>query len=74
MYNIITTLGTYIGMPFCRKRAFLLGLTMAIHISTRVNDLMNVEMERGFLGSDEINAFLPREIFSPEDVEDVFDS
>jgi hypothetical protein len=47
---------------------------MAIHISTMVNDLMNVEMDRGFLGSDEINAFLPREIFSPEDVEAVFDS
>ena len=50
-------------MPFCRKRAFLLGLRMAIHNSTKVNDL----------GSDEINDFLPREICSPEDVEDVFD-
>ncbi|MCK7504792.1 MAG: hypothetical protein MZV70_12375 [Desulfobacterales bacterium] len=30
-------------------------------------------MEKGFPGSDEINDFLPREIFSPEDVEDVFD-
>jgi RNA polymerase primary sigma factor len=30
-------------------------------------------MEKGFLGSDEINYFLPRESFAPEDVEDVFD-
>ncbi len=30
-------------------------------------------MEKGFLESDEINDFLPREFFSPDDVEDVFD-
>jgi hypothetical protein len=61
-------------MPFCRKRAFLLGLRMAIHNSTQANDLVHAGMEKGFLGSDETNDFLPRGIFSPEDVEDVFDS
>ncbi len=60
-------------MPFCRKRAFLLGLRMAIHNSTKVNDIVRVGMEKGFLESDEINDFLPREFFSPDDVEDVFD-
>ena len=30
-------------------------------------------MEKGFLTSDEINDFLPHNIFSPEDIEDVFD-
>ena len=46
---------------------------MAIHNSTKVNDIIHRGMEKGFLGSDEVNSFLPREIFSPEDVEDVFD-
>ena len=30
-------------------------------------------MDKGFFGFDETNDFIPREIFSPEDVEDVFD-
>lgn len=55
------------------KGIFILRLRMVIHNSTKVNDLVDVGMEEGFLGSDEINNFLPREIFSPEDVEDVFD-
>ena len=38
-----------------------------------INNSSNVETENGFPGSDEINDFLPRRIFSPEDVEDVFD-
>jgi RNA polymerase primary sigma factor len=46
---------------------------MAIHNSAKINDLVDVGMEKAFLGSDEINDFLPREIFSPEDVEDAFD-
>jgi RNA polymerase primary sigma factor len=46
---------------------------MTVHNSTTVKDLVDVGMEKGFLTSDEINDFLPREIFSPEDVEDVFD-
>jgi RNA polymerase primary sigma factor len=46
---------------------------MAIHNSTKVNDLDHVGMEKGFLGSDEIDDFLHREIFSPDDGEDVFD-
>jgi RNA polymerase primary sigma factor len=46
---------------------------MAIRNSTKVKELVDVGMEKDFLGSDEINDFLPREILSPEDVEDVFD-
>lgn len=30
-------------------------------------------MDKGFFGFDETNDFIPCEIFSPEDVEDVFD-
>ena len=56
-----------------QKGIFILGLSMAIHHSAKIKDLVDVGMEKGFLGSDEINDFLPREIFSPEDVEDVFD-
>ena len=46
---------------------------MAIDNPTKVKDLVDGGMEKGFLGSDEINDFLPRKIFAPEDVEDVFD-
>jgi RNA polymerase primary sigma factor len=46
---------------------------MAIRNSTKVNDLDHEGMEIGFLGSDEINDFIPRELFSSEGVEDVFD-
>jgi RNA polymerase primary sigma factor len=61
-------------MPFCRKRVFLLlGLRMAINNSTKVKDVVDVGMGEGFLGSDEINSFLPRESFAPENVEDTFD-
>ncbi|OPY78223.1 MAG: RNA polymerase sigma factor SigA [Syntrophorhabdus sp. PtaU1.Bin153] len=73
MYNIINTLGVLIGMPFCRKGHFFMGLRMAIHNSAKANNLVDVGMDKGFLGSDEINDFLPREIFALEDVEDVFD-
>ena len=61
-------------MPFSSKRAFLLlGLRMAIKNSTKIKHLVDMGMEKGFPASDEINDFLPREIFSPEDIEDVFD-
>jgi RNA polymerase primary sigma factor len=46
---------------------------MAIDNSTKIRDQADGGMEKGFLGSDEINDFLPRKIFAPEDVEDVFD-
>jgi RNA polymerase primary sigma factor len=46
---------------------------MTIKNSTDVKHLVDIGMEKGFLTSDEINDFLPRDIFSPEDIEDVFD-
>ena len=46
---------------------------MTIHNSTKVKDPVNLGMEKGFPESDETNDFLPREISSSEDVEDVFD-
>ena len=46
---------------------------MATNNSTNVKDLMDTGMENGFPESDEINDFLPGEIFSHEDVEDTFD-
>jgi RNA polymerase primary sigma factor len=39
----------------------------------KVKDPADVGMENSFPGSDESNDFLPREIFSPEDVADVVD-
>jgi RNA polymerase primary sigma factor len=45
---------------------------MAINNSTEVKDLVDMGMEKGFPVSDEINDFLPHDIFVPEDVEDVF--
>ena len=46
---------------------------MTISNSIEVKHLVDVGMEKGHLTSDEINDFLPRSIFSPGDVEDVFD-
>ncbi len=46
---------------------------MTIHNSTKVKDPVNLGMENGFPESDETNDFLPREISSSEDVEDVVD-
>ncbi|HUJ68012.1 MAG TPA: sigma-70 family RNA polymerase sigma factor, partial [Syntrophorhabdales bacterium] len=46
---------------------------MAKGNSTKVKDLADAGMEKGLLGLDEINDFLPRKVFAPEDVEDVFD-
>lgn len=37
-----------------------------------INNSSNVETENGFPASDEMNDCLPRKVFSPEDVEDVF--
>ena len=61
-------------MPFSSKRAFLLlGLRMTIKNFTEIKQLVDIGMEKGFLTSDEINDFLPHNIFSPEDIEDIFD-
>ena len=46
---------------------------MATSNSTNVEDLANGGMEKGSLGSDEIDDVLPRDVSAPEDVEDVFD-
>jgi len=74
MYNNINNIRYINGDALVQKRAFLfLGLKMAIDKSTKVKDLVDGGMEKGFLRSDEINDFLPRKIFAPEDVEDVFD-
>ncbi|HAR94930.1 MAG TPA: hypothetical protein DCR97_03055 [Deltaproteobacteria bacterium] len=43
---------------------------MAIHNSTRPKDLLDEEMEKGVLASDEITDFLPRRVVVPEDVEE----
>jgi RNA polymerase primary sigma factor len=56
-----------------KKGISILRLRMTINNSTKVKDLAEEETEKGFLGSDEVNDFLPREIFAPEDVEDAFD-
>ncbi|MDD3845866.1 MAG: sigma-70 family RNA polymerase sigma factor [Syntrophorhabdaceae bacterium] len=46
---------------------------MAINNTTKVKDLLDGGMEKGFIEPDEIKDCLPREVFSSEDVEDVFD-
>ncbi len=56
-----------------KKGIFSLELRMAIHKSPKIKDLMDVGMEKGLSGPDETNDFLPREIFSSEDVEDELD-
>ncbi|MCX5811416.1 MAG: sigma-70 family RNA polymerase sigma factor [Proteobacteria bacterium] len=46
---------------------------MTIKNSAEIKQLMDIGMEKGFLTSDEINDLLPRNVFSPEDIEDVCD-
>jgi len=46
---------------------------MTIKNTTAIKHLTDIGMEKGFLTSEEINDFLPNNIFSPEDIEDVFD-
>ena len=46
---------------------------MTINDSTEVKRLAGIGMEKGYLTSAEINDFLPNNIFSPEDIEDIFD-
>jgi len=46
---------------------------MIIKDSTEIKQLMELGMDKGYLTSDEINDSLPHNIFSPEDIESVFD-
>ena len=46
---------------------------MTINNRTEVRHLMDMGLERDFLASDEIDDFLPQNIFSSEDIEDAFD-
>jgi RNA polymerase primary sigma factor len=46
---------------------------MPIKNSAEVKHLVDLGIEKGFLTADEINDFLPHNIFSPEDIEGVLD-
>jgi len=46
---------------------------MSIKNFSEIKHLIDVGMEKGFLTPDEINDILPQNIFSPEDIEDIFD-
>jgi RNA polymerase primary sigma factor len=46
---------------------------MAAKNMTGIKNLIDAGMEKGYLTPDEINDFLPQSIFSPEDIEDIFD-
>ena len=46
---------------------------MSIKNYDQIKTLIDIGMEKGYLTPDEINDFLPQNIFSPEDIEDIFD-
>ncbi len=46
---------------------------MAVKNLTGMKNLIDAGMEKGYLTPDEINDFLPQNIFSPEDIEDIFE-
>ncbi len=46
---------------------------MSIKNHTEIKHLIDIGMEKGYLTPDEINDFLPQNIFSAEDIEDIFD-
>jgi RNA polymerase primary sigma factor len=46
---------------------------MSIKNFSEIKHLVDIGMEKGYLTPDEINDFLPQNIFSPEDIEDIFD-
>ncbi len=46
---------------------------MALKNMTGIKNLIDAGMEKGYLTPDEINDFLPQSVFSPEDIEDIFD-
>jgi RNA polymerase primary sigma factor len=64
----------HILMPFSFKRAFFnFEVRMTIKNTAVIKHLTDIGLEKGFLTSEEINDLLPHNIFSPEDIEDVFD-
>jgi len=46
---------------------------MSIKNHTEIKHLVDIGLEKGYLTPDEINDFLPQNIFSAEDIEDIFD-
>jgi RNA polymerase primary sigma factor len=46
---------------------------MSIKNHTEIKHLVDMGLEKGYLTPDEINDFLPQNIFSAEDIEDIFD-
>ena len=46
---------------------------MAIKNHSEIQHLVDIGTEKGYLTPDEINDYLPQNIFSPEDIEDIFD-
>jgi RNA polymerase primary sigma factor len=61
-------------MPFfCKGHSLHFGVKMSIKNFSEIKHLIDIGMEKGYLTPDEINDFLPQNIFSPEDIEDIFD-
>ncbi len=52
---------------------YILESRMSIKNYSEIKHLINLGMEKGYLTPDEINDVLPQNIFSPEDIEDIFD-
>ncbi len=46
---------------------------MTIKNHSEIQHLVDIGTEKGYLTPDEINDYLPQNIFSPEDIEDIFD-
>ena len=46
---------------------------MSIKNQSEIKHLIDVGLEKGYLTPDEINDILPQNIFTPEDIEDIFD-
>lgn len=46
---------------------------MSIKNHSEIKHLIDIGLEKGYLTPDEINDILPQNIFSPEDIEDIFD-
>ena len=46
---------------------------MSIKNHSEIKHLVDIGTEKGYLTPDEINDYLPQNIFSPEDIEDIFD-
>ena len=74
-YNRLTREYEYkSGCPFSERGHFsFLGARMARSSSSKAKYLLDAGIEKDFLASDEVTDFLPRDIFSPEYIEDAFD-